>query len=384
MADRWIGAANAYAHAGPYADGASGPGTRAGRRSAGVSLSRVISNRPVLAPNVCGRASLALVRRQHRDQPSGVIRLASPAAPTTRTAAPDQLAKAAAHVERHLAGVLDEEANSGTPDRLIDAMRHGVLNGGKRFRPFLVITCAGLFGIEPHRALGAAASIELIHCYSLVHDDLPAMDNDRLRRGRPTVWAAFDDWTAILVGDALQSLAFSVIGRDDSLAPEIRVELIAALADASGARGMVGGQVLDLEAEKRGGSRQPMRADEIARLQGMKTGRLISVACDMGAILAGADASDRAALKIYGDALGLAFQISDDLLDVEGSAEAVGKATGKDADAGKATLVSLLGPADARAALDQATGTAIAAVGRFGEAAQPLVEAARFLGRRKS
>jgi farnesyl diphosphate synthase len=304
---------------------------------------------------------------------------------TTDALLPVQLANAAAHVENHLRTVLDGEMARGTPERLVSAMRHAVLGAGKRIRPFLLLQSAGLFNVMEAEALTAAAALELIHCYSLVHDDLPSMDNDTLRRGQPTVWAAFDEWTAILAGDALQTLAFELLAdcvADQALATR-RLELVSALARASGAAGMVGGQVYDLEAGKLGMG-PGADAAHIARLQAMKTGRLISVACDMGAILGTATAAQRQALTRYGDAIGFAFQISDDLLDAEGSAEAVGKATGKDAAAGKATLVSLLGITQARGRLDAAIAEAIAALDLFDDRANALREAARFMGRRES
>ena len=282
--------------------------------------------------------------------------------------------------------VLAREIDSmpSVPPRLADAMRHGLLAGGKRFRPFLVVKCAQLFGVAEATAMPAAAALECLHSYSLVHDDLPAMDNDKLRRGKPTVWAEFDDWTAILVGDALLTLAFEIISRPVSgTAPEIQSKLVSRLAVASGAVGMVGGQYLDLSSDKRGEPAQPDDA-YIRRMQGMKTGALLNFACEAGGILGGADESQLAALTDYGTHIGLAFQISDDLLDVEGDPEVVGKATGKDADAGKATLVGILGIDQARAELAAAEASALAAVAEFGERAEILKQAARFVSSRKS
>ena len=297
---------------------------------------------------------------------------------------PQQLSDVAAITGSRLAALLDMQIQLGTPERLVAAMRHAVLTGGKRFRPFLLIQTAGLFGVPPERSVDAAAAIECVHCYSLVHDDLPSMDNDKLRRGQPTVWAAYDEWTAILVGDALQTLAFEILSSPTAHQDgAVRSALVAALAKASGAAGMVGGQALDLEAERLQGSGH-CDADHIANLQAMKTGRLIKAACEMGAILGGASATERAALADYGDALGLAFQISDDLLDAEGGTEAVGKATGKDAAAGKATLVGLLGASAARAALDRTVAQAVSCLAPFGDSASPLIEAAQFMGRRTS
>jgi len=295
-----------------------------------------------------------------------------------------QLGNAATAVEAFLSTVLAKQEAAGTPPRLADALRHAVLGGGKRFRPFLVFSSAALFGVSRESALSAAAALECIHCYSLVHDDLPAMDNDELRRGRPTVWKAYDEWTAILVGDALQALAFELVGAPACHEhPGVRAALCLRLAIASGATGMVGGQMLDLEAGKIPNAAAQSIAD-ITRLQAMKTGRLIAVACEMGAILGRAAPHQIAALKAYGEYLGCAFQISDDLLDAEGSAADVGKATGKDAAAGKATLVGLLGIQQARDHLDRSIIAAIAALASFGEAAEPLAEAARLMGRRES
>ena len=294
------------------------------------------------------------------------------------------LRDAATLVEARLAAILAKEPDRGSPPRLIDAMRHAVLGGGKRFRPFLVLESAQLFGVSPQAAIDAAAAIECIHCYSLVHDDMPAMDNDELRRGRPTVWKAFGEWSAILVGDGLQALAFELVSAPSAHSdPAVRAELVHTLAIASGSPGMVGGQALDLEAEN---SLPASVADvaHITRLQSMKTGALIRAACEMGAIAGQASPDQRAALVRYGEALGVAFQISDDLLDAEGSAADVGKATGKDAAAGKATLVSLLGIADARRHLDTTVQAAVDALAPFGAKADVLREAARFMGRRDS
>ena len=287
--------------------------------------------------------------------------------------------------DRTEAGLAREiDSMPSVPPRLADAMRHGLLAGGKRFRPFLVVECAQLFGVAEATAMPAAAALECLHSYSLVHDDLPAMDNDKLRRGKPTVWAEFDDWTAILVGDALLTLAFEIISRPVSrTAPEIQSKLVSRLAVASGAVGMVGGQYLDLSSDKRGEPAQPDDA-YIRRMQGMKTGALLKFACEAGGILGGADESQLAALTDYGTHIGLAFQISDDLLDVEGDPEVVGKATGKDADAGKATLVGILGIDQARAELAAAEASALAAVAEFGERAEILKQAARFVSSRKS
>jgi farnesyl diphosphate synthase len=289
-------------------------------------------------------------------------------------------------VERRLSAILDGAARDGAPERLVGAMRHAALGGGKRLRPFLVIEAAGLFDVAAEEAADAAAAIECVHCYSLVHDDLPAMDDDDLRRGRPTVHKAFDEWTAILAGDALLTLAFEVLAGmaargSQGLNVGVNAALVASLARAAGAAGMVGGQCLDLEADKLGRPSRPDAA-HVERLQALKTGALFRFACELGAILGQAGAGERRALETYGQCLGLAFQIADDLLDREGSAETVGKATGKDHAAGKATLVALLGPEAARARLAEAERSAIAALSPFAEKAAVLIEAARFAARR--
>lgn len=294
-----------------------------------------------------------------------------------------RLSAAASSVERRLAEILAGRP-AIVPDRLAQAMEHAVLGGGKRFRPFLVLESAFIFGVPEDRALEAAAALECIHCYSLVHDDLPAMDNDTLRRGRPTVWKAYDDWTAILAGDALLTLAFEITtGERLHPDPAIRAELTVALGRASGWAGMVGGQAYDLEADKLGQPAAPS-LDHVRRLQAMKTGALIRFGCEAGAILAGATAAERSALTTFGEHLGFAFQIADDLLDVEGDTATVGKATGKDAAAGKATLVSLMGLSEAKRRLAEVKADAIAALAPFGARAEVLAEAARFVVERRS
>lgn len=275
------------------------------------------------------------------------------------------------------------EDRGRVPHRLFEALRHATLGGGKRFRPFLVVETAALFGLSEAAALDTAAALECVHCYSLVHDDLPAMDNDTVRRGQPTVWTAFDEWTAILAGDALLTVAFETLSAPATHPnPEVRLALIAGLAKAAGKDGMVGGQALDLEAERiDGGQAQTVR--EILHLQSLKTGALIRFACEAGAMLGEASPDERAALGRYGDAIGRAFQIADDLLDAEGCAETVGKAVSKDAAAGKATLVSLLGIEDARAALLAAEQEAMSALQPFGARGDMLAEAARFVSERE-
>jgi len=283
---------------------------------------------------------------------------------------------------RGLAG--DELAR---PARLLDAMRYASLGAGKRFRPFLVVESATLFGVSRPQALMAGAALECVHCYSLVHDDLPAMDNDELRRGQPTVHKAYDDATAILAGDGLLTFAFDILGRPETHPnAAVRIELVLALARASGLGGMVGGQMLDLAAEGRfdGGEPQRLAEKEVAILQAMKTGALLKFACRAGGILGQADAAQRTALERYGSAVGQAFQIADDLLDVEGDPALVGKQTGKDAEAGKATIVGILGPAGARARLGTLVAEAEAALKPFGAAASVLLAGAKFVADRQA
>ncbi|RTL94462.1 polyprenyl synthetase family protein [Ancylobacter aquaticus] len=277
---------------------------------------------------------------------------------------------------------------SGAPgERLAAAMRHATLAGGKRLRPFLVVESAALFGVPAARAMPAAAALECIHCYSLVHDDLPAMDNDDLRRGRPTVHRAYDEATAILAGDGLLTLAFEILASEETEEdPAIRLALIASLARAAGVAGMIGGQMLDLAAEGRFAEGKPLDlpAQAIIDLQAMKTGALLRQACEAGALLGRASPAERESLDRYARAVGRAFQIADDLLDVEGEVSLVGKAVGKDAAAGKATLVGTLGIDGARAALSRLTGEAEAALAGFGSAATLLVEAAYFIADRRN
>jgi farnesyl diphosphate synthase len=295
-----------------------------------------------------------------------------------------RLAEIAGAVERRLADILAEpSAPLAVPARMTASMRHAVLGGGKRVRPFLVVESAALFGVPLEQALNTAAALECVHCYSLVHDDLPVMDNDLLRRGQPTVWKAFDEWTAILAGDGLLTLAFEILARPETHpSAAIRVALVSEMARASGPAGMAGGQCMDLEADKLGLPRAP-KLSHIRRLQAMKTGALIRFGVEAGAILGQATPDLRASLRSYGDHLGFAFQIADDLLDASGDAATVGKATGKDADAGKATLVSLMGLDAARAKLAETEAAAISALAPFGPAADTLREAARFVASRK-
>ncbi len=268
------------------------------------------------------------------------------------------------------------------PARFLAAMRYASLGGGKRLRPFLLVETARLFGVEGEGVLRAAAAVEMVHCYSLVHDDLPALDNDDLRRGRPTTHRAYDEATAILVGDGLLTYAFDVTA-DPATDPDpaIRVALALALARAAGLGNMVGGQVLDLEAEA---AAAPHTPEAVIMLQSMKTGALLSYAVEAGAILGRADAAAKAALARYGQAIGAAFQVADDILDVEADDAALGKRAGKDADRNKATLVAALGLETARARRDKLAEEAVAALAKFGETAAILREAARFAVARKN
>ena len=297
-----------------------------------------------------------------------------------------RLSEAARTVEASLEALLSDKAAPGEiarPPRLMAAMRHAALGGGKRLRPLLTIEAARLFGVEAEGPLRAGCAIELLHCYSLVHDDLPSMDDDDLRRGRPTVHKAYDEATAILVGDALQTLAFEVLA-DPATDPDpaIRSDLVLGLARASGLGGMVGGQLLDLSAEGRYGPAD-LGAADVRLLQMMKTGAILTFSVEAGAILGRADGSARQSLVDYGRALGAAFQVADDILDREASAEALGKRTGKDQEKGKATLVDLLGMDGARRECRQLVEKAHASLERFGAGADTLREAVRFVVERQ-
>ena len=254
------------------------------------------------------------------------------------------------------------------------AMRYAALGAGKRLRPFLLIETATMFGVAREAALPAACALECVHCYSLVHDDLPSMDDDDLRRGKPTVHRHFDEATAILAGDSLLTLAFEILSAEETHGDAaIRLELVKALATAGGADGMAGGQMLDLAAET-----SPASIEDIRLIQSLKTGCLIRHACYAGAILGDASDNQTAQLMVYAENIGLAFQIADDLLDYESSPETLGKATQKDAPAGKATFVSLLGSDDARTLAQQMVDEAIDAVSGFGAKADMLTAAADF------
>ncbi|MCP5083317.1 MAG: polyprenyl synthetase family protein [Alphaproteobacteria bacterium] len=265
--------------------------------------------------------------------------------------------------------------------RVIDAMRYASIGQGKRLRPFLVCESAKLFDVEDTHALRTGAALECIHCYSLVHDDLPAMDNDELRRGKPTTHIAFDEAAAILAGDGLLTFAFEILAHPDTHPdPVVRSKLVSELAIASGPAGMVGGQMLDLEAE----ARESHDLDEIITLQGMKTGALFRFACESGALLAQAGDAERSALSVYADRVGLAFQIADDILDQESTPEQLGKQTQKDAEAGKATFIDLLGLDGAKKRAHALVDEACASLDAFGNRAGILREAALFIVERKN
>jgi len=292
------------------------------------------------------------------------------------------LQKGMAESARAVSEMLDRllKMGDGREARLMEAMRYSSLGGGKRIRPFMVTASARLFAVAESCALRVAAAVEMVHCYSLVHDDLPAMDDDDLRRGQPTCHIRFDEATAILAGDALLTRAFEVLADIPTHPdPQVRSQLVLALARAAGADGMVGGQMLDLLAEK-----ASLDVPEITRLQRMKTGALIAFACEAGAILGKAAEPARHALRAYAHDLGLAFQIADDLLDVEGTAAEVGKKTGKDAAAGKATFVSLLGVERAKAQAQMLAEQSGRHLEMFDEKADYLRELARFVVNRRT
>ena len=276
------------------------------------------------------------------------------------------LQSTAAEVEAALDRLLPQPG--GLHGRAQEAMRYAVFAGGKRLRPFLVLQSAGLFGAPRDGALRVAAAIEALHTYSLVHDDLPAMDDDDLRRGKPTAHRQFDEATAILAGDGLLTLAFELLA-DPATHPsgEVRAELVASLARAAGSNGMIGGQMIDIEAPNR-----QLGADQVIELQQKKTGALFEFSCEAGAILGGAEPAQRAALQAYAQDFGLAFQICDDLIDVLGSADAAGKQVGKDQAQGKATLVSLWGVERARAEAELLAERASATLAPHGQAADLL------------
>ena len=295
----------------------------------------------------------------------------------TRIDVPGALAQHGATVEQAIDALLPLPEGHERP--LLDAMRYATLGGGKRLRGFLVMEVAGLFGVETASAARVAASVEMLHAYSLVHDDLPAMDDDDLRRGKPSTHKQFDEATAILAGDALQCRAFEVLAEAETHAdPLARCELVAALALASGARGMAGGQMIDMATEG-----QALTAAEVGRLQALKTGRLIQYSAEAGAILGRAPAAVRVQVAAYGRDLGAAFQIADDVLDAVGTTEGIGKTAGKDEAAGKATLIALLGVDRARAQAEMLAEQAAAHLSGFGPEADRLRALAAYVVQRR-
>lgn len=295
----------------------------------------------------------------------------------------NRLRAAALDVEGLLDHMLSPAPRAGEierPGRLIAAMRHGVLNGGKRMRPFFVVETARLFDGAADAALRVAAALECIHCYSLVHDDLPAMDDDDLRRGQPTVHKAYDDATAILAGDALLTYAFDIIADDDTDLPaQAKLRLIRDLSRASGLGGMAGGQMLDLQAEK-----DHPGEEGIVTLQAMKTGALIRFACEAGPVIAGAAPDAVDSMREFGRKVGLAFQLADDLLDLTSDSATLGKAAGKDVAKGKGTLPALHGEAWTRAKLAELIEEAEALLAPYGENGAVLKAATRFVANRKN
>ena len=304
----------------------------------------------------------------------------SAASPDPAKALAAAMSAAAAEIDRALDALIPPP--EGDEARLFEAMRYASMGGGKRLRGFLVLEGAAQFSVSREAALRVAAAIEMLHAYSLVHDDLPCMDDDDLRRGKPTVHRAFDEATAVLAGDALQTQAFLVLSEPDTHPdPAVRAELCRALARAAGARGMCGGQMLDMLAEEAG---RPLEEAEIGRLQLLKTGKLIEFSAEAGAILGKAPIQLRHALSAYGRDMGAAFQIADDVLDATASAEETGKRTGKDADAGKATLVGLLGLERARLQAERLAAQAQDHLDAFGETAAHLRTLADYTIARRS
>ena len=284
------------------------------------------------------------------------------------------MAEAAQAVEEVIGDLLPEEAG-GAETRVFEAMRYAILNGGKRLRPFLVLSASRLFNVAERCAFRAAAAVEMVHSYSLVHDDLPSMDDDDLRRGKPSCHVKFDEATAILAGDALLTLAFEVLAGDATHSdPAVRCELVLGLGGACGGQGMVGGQMIDLISEH-----QTLDIGTISRMERLKTGELIAFSCEAGAILGKAPKPARHALRAYAHDLGLAFQIIDDLLDEQGSEVDIGKSVGKDAAAGKATFVSILGPEQARVQAEMLADQAVQHLDLFEENADLLRQVAGFV-----
>ncbi len=302
-------------------------------------------------------------------------------APSPRDAKPhfrEALETTAAAVNKTISLLLPE---TDLPEStLFQAMRYGTLGGGKRMRPFLVVQSAQLFNVDPARARRAAAAVEFVHCYSLIHDDLPAMDNADLRRGQPSTHKQFDEATAILAGDALLTLAFEVLAdRDTHADPHVRIELVRKLAESAGPHGMVGGQMLDLLGEN-----EEFDLGTISRLQRMKTGKMMAFACEAGAILGKADDAHKRALCNYAYDLGLAFQVTDDILDVESDPAVIGKPANQDEKAGKATFVSTMGKDQARTRAEMLIQQAVRHLGVFQGRASMLEELAHYVLERRT
>lgn len=293
------------------------------------------------------------------------------------------LSDRADEMERYMRDLFSDEKRSGEierPSRLMQAIRHSALDGGKRLRPFFVIESANLFGVAREHSMAAASALECIHCYSLVHDDLPAMDDDDLRRGRPTTHKAYDEATAILAGDALLTLAFDILSQPVTHEdPQVRIDLVNLFAQCAGLGGMVGGQMLDLQAEGK-----TLAESEILTLQAMKTGALLRSACEAGAIIGKASDAEKSQLREFGLLVGQAFQLADDILDVTSDSKTMGKQTAKDADRGKGTLVNLLGLEECKRRADALLAQAQKVLEPFGERADILHQAARFAVSRKN
>lgn len=303
-------------------------------------------------------------------------------APSSREASlslQEQMDEVVAMVNKTIERILPEGSDL-TEFPLYGAMRHGTLNGGKRLRPFLLINAATLFNVDPVRYRRAAAALEFVHCYSLIHDDLPVMDNSDTRRGEPTVHKLYDEATAVLAGDALLTLAFEVLSSPETHEdPRVRCELVNALAKASGASGMVGGQMLDLI-----GEHKEFDLGTISRLQRMKTGKIMAFACEAGAILGKASSPQRRALANYAHDLGLAFQVTDDILDVEADPKETGKPANQDEKAGKSTFVSTLGKEQAKQRAEMLVNQAIGHLSVFENRAKTLEELALYVLRRRA
>lgn len=301
--------------------------------------------------------------------------------PSPRDAAPhlqQAMDENAESVNRTINRLLPESDTA--EGRLYEAMRHGVLSGGKRLRPFMLMQSAALFNVDAARARRAAAALEFVHCYSLIHDDLPAMDNSSLRRGKKTVHVKYDEATAILAGDALLTLAFEILSEADTHSdPHVRVELVKKLAEAAGGQGMCGGQMLDII-----GERENFDLGTISRMQRMKTGKLMSFACEAGAILGKADEPHRKALLNYSNDLGLAFQVTDDILDVEADPDQTGKPANQDEQAGKSTFVSAMGKSQAKTRAEMLIEQAKRHLRIFEGRAKMLEDLADYVGERRA